>query len=236
VGFAVERWHVTARDTFVVLLTATTGAVDAASFLALGNVFSSVITGNLVLLGIAAGVGRSALAVHSGVALAGYSAGVLVGGPIAARRTGGGGTWPPSVTVTLAAELCVLAAFSVGWELTGGHPGGGAQLALVSLLAAAMGMQSAAVRQLGQMSSTYLTSTLTGVLAGLVTRDKPDGLARSVGVLVAIIVGAFAGSIVWKAAPVWLPGVVLVPLAGVVIASATGFEHVRRHLGGGIGG
>ncbi|HEY5990219.1 MAG TPA: DUF1275 family protein, partial [Streptosporangiaceae bacterium] len=63
----MERWHVTARDTFVVLLTATTGAVDAASFLALGTVFSSVITGNLVLLGIAAGVGRSALAVHSGV-------------------------------------------------------------------------------------------------------------------------------------------------------------------------
>ena len=44
----------TARDGLLVLLTLTTGAVDASCFLHLGNVFSSVITGNLILLGVAA--------------------------------------------------------------------------------------------------------------------------------------------------------------------------------------
>jgi uncharacterized membrane protein YoaK (UPF0700 family) len=40
------------RDGLLVLLTLTTGAVDASCFLHLGNVFSSVITGNLILLGV----------------------------------------------------------------------------------------------------------------------------------------------------------------------------------------
>ena len=73
------RSHVSIRDSLVVVLTLTTGAVDVTSFLALGNVFSSVVTGDLVLLGAAAGTGRPELAVHSGVALAGYLAGVMAG-------------------------------------------------------------------------------------------------------------------------------------------------------------
>ena len=38
------------RDALVVVLGLTTGAVNAVTFLRLGNVFSSVLTGNLVLL------------------------------------------------------------------------------------------------------------------------------------------------------------------------------------------
>jgi uncharacterized membrane protein YoaK (UPF0700 family) len=207
----------------LVILTLGTGAIDAATFLRLGKVFSSVITGNLVLLGIAAGTHRAALAVSGGVALAGYSAGVLAGAPIAARRGGTAQAWPRSVTVTLAVEVLVLGAFTVGWELASGRPSGDTQLPLLALLAAAMGMQSAAVRQLGQMSSTYLTSTLTGVLAALVTRSKADGLARSLGVLAAIIVGAIAGSVVVAMAPAWLPVVALAPIGAVAVLAAAGF-------------
>jgi hypothetical protein len=85
------------------------------------------------------------------------------------------------VSVTLVAEFCVLAAFSVGWELTGGRPGSTAQVLLIAALAVAMGIQSAAVRQLGGMSTTYLTGTLTAVVTELVTRDRGPGFARSVG-------------------------------------------------------
>jgi len=38
------------------------------------------------------------------------------------------------------------------------------------LAAAAMGLQSTAMRRLGQVSTTYLTSTLTGILSGLALR------------------------------------------------------------------
>lgn len=215
------------RDTLVVLLTLTTGAVDAASFLGLGKVFSSVITGNLVLLGIAAGTGGSALAARSAVALAGYSAGVAAGAPLAARRGGAARAWPRSVTVTLEAEFAVLVAFTMGWELAGARPTGSVQLPLAALLAAAMGMQGAAVRQLGQMSSTYMTSTLTGVLAGLATRSKVDGMPRSLGVLAAITVGAFAGGILVKTAPAALPAVVLAPQGAVIALALAGFGQAR---------
>jgi uncharacterized membrane protein YoaK (UPF0700 family) len=209
------------RDSRVVLLTVTAGAVNAVSFLALGKVFSSVITGNLVLLGVAATTSASSVAIHSGVALAGYSAGVLAGAPLAARGGDHPGTWPPSVTTALAAELCVMAGFCVGWELSGGHPRGGAQMALLVVLATAMGMQSAAVRRLGQMSSTYLTSTLTAVLAALVTGNKHDGLVRSLGALAAIVAGAVAGGILTRFAHAWLPVVILLPLALVIAGSFT---------------
>ena len=210
-----------ARDGLLVLLTLTTGAVDASSFLHLGNVFSSVITGNLILLGVAAAAQSSSLAIHSGTALAGYSVGVLIGAPIATRRASSGETWPLSVTVTLVAELCVLAGFSAGWELTGGSPGSTAELLLIAALAVAMGIQSAAVRELGGMSTTYLTGTLTAVISELATRDRRPGLARSLGVIAAIVSGAAAGGLVAEHAPAWLPAVILAPLAAVVIASIT---------------
>jgi uncharacterized membrane protein YoaK (UPF0700 family) len=228
----MERsWHGAVRDGLLVLLTLTTGAVDASCFLHLGDVFSSVITGNLVLLGVAAATQSGSLAIHSGTALAGYSAGVLIGAPIATRRASGGEVWPLSVTATLAAEFCVLAGFSAGWELTGGRPGAAVQLLLIAALAVAMGIQSAAVRQLGGMSTTYLTGTLTAVVADLVTRDRPPGLARSIGVLAAIVAGAAAGGLVAEHAPAWLPAVIMAPLAVVVIASITGFGTARAQPG-----
>jgi uncharacterized membrane protein YoaK (UPF0700 family) len=215
------RWHGAMRDSRVVLLTITAGAVNAVSFIAVGKVFSSVITGNMVLLGVAATTGNAGAAIHGGVALAGFSAGVLAGAPIAARgRAGDAESWPGGVTATLAAELVVLAAFCGGWEAVHGHPRGGAQITLLILLAAAMGMQSAAVRRLGQMSSTYLTSTLAGVLAGLATRKAPEGLLRSLGSLVAIVAGAVAGGfLATTSAYPWLPVVVLLPPC-LAVASA----------------
>jgi uncharacterized membrane protein YoaK (UPF0700 family) len=222
---ALTQPRLATRDGLLVLLTLTTGAVDASCFLHLGNVFSSVITGNLVLLGLSAAAVRATLALHSGVALAGYSAGVLTGAPIAARRAASEAAWPPSVTVTLLVEFAVLAAFSVGWEITGPHPGGTAQLLLIAGLACGMGIQSAAVRQLGGMSTTYLTGTLTAVVAGLVTGNRQPGLARSVGVLAAIVAGATMGGLVTGRAPAWLPAVILTPLAAVVTVSVAGFRR-----------
>jgi uncharacterized membrane protein YoaK (UPF0700 family) len=229
------RWHGPMRDSRVVLLTITAGAVNAVSFIVLGKVFSSVITGNMVLLGVAATTGNSGAAIHGGVALAGFSAGVLAGAPIAARGRGdsggaGGGagaeaSWPGGVTAALAAEVVVLAAFCAGWEAAQGHPHGGAQLTLLVLLAVAMGMQSSAVRRLGQMSSTFLTSTLAGVLAGVATRKAPEGLLRSLGALVAIVAGAVAGGfLATTSAYPWLPLVILLPPC-LVIATAVRLER-----------
>jgi Protein of unknown function (DUF1275) len=104
------RIGVRRRDVLVVVLTVTTGALDAVSYLRPGKVFSSVITSNLVLLGVAAGER-------------------LAGTP---RR--GQPVWPVQVTVTLGAELAALAAFSAGWLAAGGHPAGAGLGAVTALL------------------------------------------------------------------------------------------------------
>jgi uncharacterized membrane protein YoaK (UPF0700 family) len=207
------------RDSLVVLLAVGAGVVNVTSFLALGKVFSSVITGNLVVLGMAAANVQPGLALRSGLALAGYSAGVLIAAPIVAR--GRRQVWPSAVTSALCAELCLLVAFTVGWEAGRQHPGW--RIALLVLLAAAMGMQSAAVRGLGNISATYLTGTLTGVLTALITSSRPAGHWRDVSVIVALATGAGAGAALIRLAPAWLPALALLPLC-TVIAAASGFR------------
>jgi uncharacterized membrane protein YoaK (UPF0700 family) len=201
------------------VLTLTTGAVDAVTFVRLGNVFSSVITGNLALLGVAAGQHRAMLAADGGLALAGYGCGVLIGGASARTPSRGQPVWPARVTITLAVELAVLAAFSGGWLAAGGRPAGVGRAALLVAAAGAMGMQSTAVRRLGQMSSTYLTSTLTSLITALATRRWPSEWQRSTGVLVTIVIGATLGALAATWAPFWVPAVVLIPLSAVVACS-----------------
>lgn len=208
------------RDGLVVVLALTTGAVDAVTFVRLGKVFSSVITGNLALLGIAAGQREGSLAVGGGVALAGYGLGV-VAGRVVARESKDQRIWPRRTTATLAVELLVLAGFSAGWLATGGTPGDRSRLALVLVASAAMGMQAAAVRRLGPMSSTYLTSTLTGMLEALaIRRWPPEDWRRSTGVLLALVAGAAGGAAAATTAESLVPVTVLVPLAAVVAHAA----------------
>ena len=180
------------RDALVVVLGLTTGAMNAVTFLRLGNVFSSVLTGNLVLLGVAAGQRHASLALHGGLALASFSLGVLAGSAITGAARDGQPAWPHRTTATLAIELVVLAGFSGGWLAAGGLPFGAARLALLGVASAAMGLQTAAVRHLGQMSSTYLTSTFTGLLQALAVRRWPSGWQRSAGVLATLVLGAAA--------------------------------------------
>lgn len=230
-------WRTTARDGLVVLLTVTTGAVDAASFLYLGHVFCSVITGTMVLLGISVGTHEPGLALNCGVALVSYIVGVVAGTPLAVRRAGRWlegwpvrrwhratkhhEIWPSWLTVALAVEFCLLALFSLGWELTSGRPSGVAQRLLLAAAGVGMGIQAASIRQLGEISTTYLTGTLTGLISALATGRTPEGLRRSLGIFAALVTGAILSALITMYQPALLPIVVLAPIALVVwLASA----------------
>jgi len=68
-------------------LTAVTGVVDAASYLALGHVFTANMTGNVVFLGFAL-AGAPGLSVpRCSTALGGFFIGALLGGGLAARMS-----------------------------------------------------------------------------------------------------------------------------------------------------
>ncbi len=220
------------RDALVVVLGLTTGAVNAVTFLRLGNVFSSVITGNLVLLSVAAGQRHASLALNGGLALAGFSVGVLAGSAMAGAAHDEQPAWPHRTTLTLAIELVILAGFSGGWLATGGHPSGGARMALLGVASVAMGLQSAAVHRLGPMSSTYFTGTLAGILEALTFRRWPPDWARSTGVIVALVVGAVLGAAATEMLAGLVPVAVLVPLAVVVACSLRPGARHEQHKGG----
>ena len=224
-GDRAPRKAIRFRDSLVVVLALTTGATDAVTYLRLGKVFSSVITGNLALLGVATGLQNLSLAENGGLALAGYGAGVLIGGLIARTPDSQQPVWPRRVTITLAAELLVLAGLSGGWLAAAGHPSGGGRLALVAVAGAAMGMQSTAMRRLGQMSTTYLTSTLTGLLQALAIRRWPEAWQRSTGVLLAFVIGAVCGAVAALQSPSWVPVALLGPIAAVVACSLPAALH-----------
>jgi uncharacterized membrane protein YoaK (UPF0700 family) len=219
-----------------VALTFASGAMDVTSFTRLGNVFTSVMTGNIVLWGLAVARGSLSLASHTAVAVAGYVAGVSGGTWIAYgfRPPGPGGAGatqadtvkpdeeslaralPAQVTVPLLAELVLLAGFAVGWELTGASPAGWAQFCLLTVAAAAMGVQSSAVRDMGlaEVSTTYLTGTLTGLVSSLVRPDRATAYgARRFGVLIGLAAGASLGGLLIATAA---DGVPALPLAALV--------------------
>ncbi len=222
-----------------IALTFASGAADVASFTRLGFVFASVMTGNIVLWGLAAARGSLTLFSHTAVAIGGYIVGVAAGTWIAhgAKEAEPGpdesraGVLPAHVIWVLLAELTLLAGFAVGWEVSGSSPAGWAQFSLLATLAAAMGMQSSAVKDMGltEVSTTYLTGTLTGLVSSLVSpgQDTPDGLRRS-GVLIGLVAGAsLCGLFVATAAA----GVPALPLAALittlVLATGPGWRPPR---------
>src|SRR5579871_4398676 len=209
----------TTRNVLVSVLTVATGALDVVGILRLGGVLTSVMTANMVLLGVSAGKHEASLALHAVAAFAGYIVGVAVGSRVAGSAPKGQPTWPRRVSATLGVELGVLAVFATGWETSGGHPIGATTYWLLVADATASGIQSAAVLRLGVsgLSTTYLTGTLTQLVAGLRRGAKRDS-NLSVALLLAVVLGAALGSVLATEAPRLMPivpvGALLVVLAG----------------------
>jgi uncharacterized membrane protein YoaK (UPF0700 family) len=199
------------------------GATDLAAFTRLGGVFASVMTGNLVLLGLAVARASGALAAHTAAAFAGYIAGAAAGSLVDARSGSTDELWPAAATASLVIEIAVLAVFTVGWELAGPHPAGAWQLCLLAAGSLAMGVQSAAMRSLATpVSTTYLTGTLTSAVAEIVKSGvRSSGVGVSMTVLAAAIAGAAAAGGVLAVAPAALPVLPMGAVAAVITLAAT---------------
>jgi uncharacterized membrane protein YoaK (UPF0700 family) len=149
-------------------LTWAAGCIDAISYLGLGHVFTAMMTGNTVLLGLALAQGEALAALRSIVALIGFSFGVFVGAMIV-ERDSKPAEWPAAVTAALAVETVILTTFAVTSFLSGPVRTAGVTYWMIVLLALAMGIQSAAVRRLGVpgIATTYITGTLTSLMVDL---------------------------------------------------------------------
>ncbi|HXM58247.1 MAG TPA: YoaK family protein [Candidatus Dormibacteraeota bacterium] len=183
------------RDVLLVALTAAAGWTDALSYAALGHVFTANMTGNLVLLGLALARVEATTVERSAAALAGFAAGALAGSVIA--RRGPASAWPPRVTAALGVEAALLVAFAALW-LAGGPPDG-----LIALAALGMGVQSSAVRRLDVpgVATTFVTGTITALMAGLAALRATGGPWRHAAVVAALVAGAGVGALLWSRWP-----------------------------------
>lgn len=214
------RWQVGARDVVLVSLTLGSGGIDAVCFFGLGQVFTSVMTGNLVLFGLAAGRGEGFAALRSAVAIAAYTLAAFA----AARwlpKPAASPLWPARATTTLTGELALLLVAAATWLASGGHPVPTTQYLLIVVYALAMGTQSATVHALAipGISTTYVTGTLTWVMTTLAHRSaEPMHIVRRLSVVASVGVGAACSSLLLLFAPASAP---LFPLAVTAVATIT---------------
>ncbi len=182
-------------------LTAVTGVVDAASYLALGHVFTANMTGNVVFLAFALAGAPGLSVARCSTALGGFFIGALLGGGLAARMsTGPRHRWATTGFAAEAALLLAAVAAAVGYPAA--HPDHSTQrYAVITLTALAMGVRNATVRSLGvpDLTTTVLTLTITGLAAdsGLAGGSNPRWPRRIASVL-AMSAGAAAGVVLLR--------------------------------------
>jgi uncharacterized membrane protein YoaK (UPF0700 family) len=232
----------------ILLLSWAAGSLDALGYLGLGHVFTANMTGNTVLLGLAVGQGQMLAALHSISALLGFVLGVS-SGVVLVKRQKPATDVRRAVTYALVAEGVVLAVFTVLWHLPGSLPGAErtdtVMQLLIVLAAVAMGIQSAVVRRLNfpGIATTYLTGTITSLVAGLVNRvTRAHALSSSTriagqatirdrrvqlqaGVFFAYGVAAVASGVFQTRVPAL---VALSPLVAIVLVLVSSKLYARR--------
>ena len=229
------------RHWLLAALTVSSGAVDAISFLALGKIFTAFMTGNVAFLGMGIAGHPGAPRIVSVLAsMAGFAGGVYLATKITKRSSQSaahegeqatGVVWPRQTTFALGISLLPHLCFLVIWFAASGRPGDNLIPVLLAVWALAMGNQSAAVRQLnvGGIFTTAATATFI-FLAGDWAYNRPltsEEHSRLRAVLVSLVIGATAGSLLQIHAPVYAPVLPFVITVGVVAIAARVFRD--RH-------
>jgi uncharacterized membrane protein YoaK (UPF0700 family) len=216
------------------VLTVTAGAVDAISFLALGQVFTALATGNLLFLAFALG-GQGAVPVERpAIALAAFIVGVIMGSGL--LRALGQHRWFPialgvEAALVAVAGLIALSVAGVG-AMSVPHP------LVIAVLAVAMGLRSmAALRAaIPGMPTQMIQGSLVAVIDAFISRRgaagrqlKPEGaklsLARHAATIGGTLVGAVLGALLVNAGA----GLALLVVAAAVLVTAGVYALVPRY-------
>ncbi|KQX18724.1 MULTISPECIES: YoaK family protein [unclassified Sphingomonas] len=204
----------------LLLLSVTTGLVDAISVLGLGKVFTANMTGNIVFLGFAAAGVPGFAAVPYLVAMLAFLLGALVAGRTGKMHRGRPlRRWLMTAAVIEAALLWIAAIVAAGFDVATQSPSAGL-FGIIALTGLAMGFRNATIRQLKvpDLTTTVLTLTLTGLAADSRWAGGTNpNWARRVGGVAAI----FAGAAVGAAMVVHIGLVAPLIVAGLLILAGT---------------
>ncbi len=206
----------------LLLLTFTTGLVDAVSYLGLGRVFTGLQTANLVVLGFAV-AGTSGFAVGPpAVSLAAFFLGAAVGGRLATELGSRHRRWF-ALALSVEAALMAVAAL-IATRLEPGTVSDAGGYVVIAVLAVAMGVRSATISRLSApgLSTTVLTSTITALAADV--GSLRAGVARPAWQLATVgarLLGAVAGALLVQVSlslPFMLVAAITVLAAGAYVA------------------
>ncbi|WP_261807644.1 YoaK family protein [Paenibacillus sp. N3.4] len=214
------------RNLFLLLLCMTSGIVDVIGYLGLGHVFTSNMTGNIVMLGLAIGHAQGLAVLRSGIALIGFVVGIAIAASILGRNKENT-FWPSTVTLILGLECLILITFDL---VSGPSVTNSTTNLLIVLLSAAMGMQTTAARCLGiaGISTTVLTNNLANVIEDITTLFRKAGRLKHLTLdailrISAILIycfGAVIGTVVGQRYPftvIWVPICILVGIILTVL-------------------
>jgi uncharacterized membrane protein YoaK (UPF0700 family) len=207
-------------------LTIASGSLDISAFLRLGGVFASIMTSNLIFVSLAAVKADASLGQHCATALICYLVGVGAGSALPRPSGRGSRLGSRRLAALLTAEAVLLAIYAAWWIAEGARPQGWQQLILLGAVTFAMGLQGTAARELGEpdaAGTTYMTGTLTRMVATAATGRRPD--AGAAFAIAGILVGAAAGVGLLETFPDLTP---FLAVAGVgFTAGLSWIEHHR---------
>ena len=205
----------------LLLLSLTTGLVDAVSVLGLGKVFTANMTGNVVFLGFALAGTPGFVVAPFLVALATFMIGALLAGRIG-NALGGRPLrhWLLTAAIIEAILLWGAAAIALRFDIAEQAPRWGLY-AIIATTAVAMGFRNATIRQLKvpDLTTTVLTLTITGIAAdSMMAGGRNPNWARRIGSVLAILGGAALGALL-----VVRTGSLVIPLvlAGALVLVGT---------------
>lgn len=181
----------------LLLLSATTGLVDAITVLGLGKVFTANMTGNVVFLGFAAAGAPGFLVAPYLAAIATFLIGAAAAGRFGhSRAPGAPGSWLLRAALVEASLLWLAALLATRFDVATQQPAAGL-FAIIALTGFAMGFRNATIRQLKvpDLTTTVLTLTLTGLAAdSAVAGGANTNWRRRVASVGAIFSGALLGA------------------------------------------
>lgn len=221
------------RAYLLLLLTLAAGWTDALCYLALGRVFASFMTGNILFVGISIAQRDTALLVRAGVAVVIFLASVTLGARYLQTRPVRQpiGNWRRTLAQYLLGEGLILLAFALVWALAGNlaqHPA--MQVVLLGIAACGMGLQGALFGALNILDVNTVALTGTELLLGIrlaqrLGRQSTDRLGgTSAPFLLALMVSYALAALVVALTVPWIGTTfipcLLVALAVVVVLAA----------------
>jgi uncharacterized membrane protein YoaK (UPF0700 family) len=233
-----QKERLTIIDLALTALALGSGVTDVATFLTLGAVFTSAMTGNTALLGIAISHGDILAGAHSVSALLGFTFGAALATAIVAMGTDTARSLS-AIRALLLIEIFCLGVFALILTVVRA-PGESLPLyALILLSAIGMGIQGIAARQMSPsgINTIVFTTTLISIVFSLISAlvRRPGGervpyaTRRQIGSFLAYGLGAIAAGVLagpGLAVIAWVPAMaVIVALGCCEAAIKTGTDR-----------